>query len=989
LRSLLFGFAAGAVLLGAPASALAQTGSITGTVRDASTRRPVAQAQIVLAGTQQGALTLNNGRFLLENVPAGTHRLEVQLIGYSVTSRDVTVVAGAPTVADFDLSVRAIALDEVVVTGVGVAEQRRRLGASTATLSSTRISEAPVQTITETLTGRVVGVLPAPRGESGAAAPMRFRGQNSMTQRNDPIVYVDGIRIDTSPGVLPGVSTSRIDDINPQDIERIEVIKGAAAATLFGTEASSGVIQIFTKRGKEGPVQYSLTVDQEVSKVPLGRLPAVQTFDRANNRLVSNYPAEAIFRTGYRQAYNLSLSGGTPTIQYYASGRIMDDAGATRATGVRNMSLRTALDMNHGRRLRTSFGLNVIRNKVISPGGTFGYIGVHMLANPLGVDSVRPYGEAFASVEGAANDKHVESADVLNIDAKVTYQWTPSIASLLTVGHNQVYQQTSSSLERGAGKIVQLTGRRVIRNFDRSKLTLDFNTAGQLRLSEKIGTTLWVGGQSFFEREESVLTGVTNFPAPGLTTLGGGATISAFNEFYNKVVNAGVFTQAQLDVQNRLFITGGIRADGNSAFGEDFGLQTYPKLGVSYVVSDAGFWPGAKLGWDVLRLRAAYGTSGLQPGAFDAVRTFRPRTRLDNRPVIWAGNVGNPDLQPERSIERELGADIAVFNNRIGLEITYFWRNTEGAIMPRSLAPSLGFLEPQLVNLGQMESSGLEALANISVFRKAGFALSMTATAATLDQRVTDLGLGEGQTMFRLAGQGDRSQAHIAVGYQPGAQFGPVLDRRNPYRLTVPLEQLTMLNQIVPNTIKDAAGRDSLLFLGNPLPSFSGTFSTELSVPGNVRIRAVFVGATGFTVYNESSQIWYQSGTRPDVSQLHYELAQPSTTTERRQEIAEEFARNTAGVFGNWVFDGDYFRFQELAVNYRVPASFAERIGASSLFLGLAASNVGLWTRCECVADPGNAGDRPLNNGQRVLISTERFNAPSPRRLMLTLRGGW
>ncbi len=983
MRAFLFALAA-AGAAAVPTTLWAQTGSVNGVVTDQNSGQPIANVTVEILAAKRTTVTRVDGKFLIADIPAGPTTIRVRRIGYRAMSQDVNVPPGGSATADFALTTQMLLLDEVVVTGAGVAQEAKRLGTATAAVSAEKIAEQPVQNVTDALTGRVAGVLPQPRGESGSWAPIRLRGQKSMTQRNDPIVYVNGIRVDASSGVLPGIATSRIDDINPQDIERIEVIKGAAAATLFGTEASAGVIQIFTKRGREGAPQYTLFVEQEASQVPLGRLDSVQAFDRTNNKLVANYPAEAIFKRGYRQAYSLDVSGGTSAVQYYASARRMNEDGATRATGVQNFSLRSSIDLNHGKKLRTSLGLNVIRNQIKSPGGTFGYVGVHMLANPLAADTLRPYGEAFATVEGAANDRHREVADTRTIDGKAIYEWTPNLTSQLTLGHNQVFQTTSSILERGEGKIVNLTGRRILNSFDRSRMTIDFNTSWRARISNAIGSALWLGGQGFFETDKGVLTQVSDFPAAGLETLSGGATINNLGETFQEVINAGVFGQWQVDLQDRLFVTFGLRADGNSAFGEDFGMQTYPKVGLSYMLSEAPFWPGKSMGWDVMRLRAAYGTSGLQPGAFDAIRTYRPRTRLDNRAILWAGNVGNPNLRPERSNELELGADMSFLDGRASVELTAFWQATNGAIMPRPLPASSGFLEPQLINVGHMESNGLEVVMNLAPIRSPNLGLNFSASMATLDQKVTDLG---GLTRFRLDGQGNRSQAHIALGYAPGAQLGVVLNPANPYTTSVPIASLARVNQIIPSLLKNAAGGDSLVFLGNPMPSLTGTFTTELSFRSNLTLQALFTGASGFTLYNESSNIWFQSGTMPDVSQWDFELAQASTTTQRRQEIADAYAKKHPSVVGNWIFDGDYIRFHSLSLRYKIPPKL---FIAGRPSITVAATNLALWTKCSgCVGDPGNAGDRPLNGNQRVLIATERFNAPSPRRLSMGLRLEW
>ena len=224
----------------------AQTGTITGLVSSQSTTGPLQNVQVSIQELNVGSLSSGNGRYLLIAVPVGVHEVTVTSIGYGVQTRQVTVQAEQTTVADFELEIVALNLDEIVVTGTGAPTQRRRLGATITSVSSEELASAPITNIADALIGRLPGARGLiSGGQTGAGSQIVLRGTASISQRQDPIIYVDGIRIDNRPEDARSVTTDRLMDINPQDIDRIEIIKGAAAATLYGTEASSGVIQIF------------------------------------------------------------------------------------------------------------------------------------------------------------------------------------------------------------------------------------------------------------------------------------------------------------------------------------------------------------------------------------------------------------------------------------------------------------------------------------------------------------------------------------------------------------------------------------------------------------------------------------------------------------------------------------------------------------------------------------------------------------------------
>ena len=226
---------------------LGQVGQMAGVV--SSDNEGLAGANVILEGTPYGTAANVAGEYYIENIPAGDYTVTVTYVGYANESQEVTINAGEELQLNFSLRTSAINFEQVVVTGTGAPARRKALGQTINIISSDDLNSGSVQTVTDALQGRIPGLVGANMGGQGGAARIRLRGTVSLTQRNQPLIYIDGVRIDNSMTDNASISTSRLNDIDVNTIDRIEVIKGAAAATLFGTDAASGVIQIFTKRG--------------------------------------------------------------------------------------------------------------------------------------------------------------------------------------------------------------------------------------------------------------------------------------------------------------------------------------------------------------------------------------------------------------------------------------------------------------------------------------------------------------------------------------------------------------------------------------------------------------------------------------------------------------------------------------------------------------------------------------------------------------------
>src|SRR6266702_1960097 len=356
------GFAAGPVQ--------AQQGSVAGQVSDKSNQQPVAGAGVLVVGTSLQARTGREGRYSITNVPPGKYEVQVRFIGYATATQPVTVATGQPATLDFALTPAAVPLDAVVVSATGAEQLKRELGNNVGTIDAAKAAQeaAPVNAA-DLLNSRVPGVeVMQSGGTTGTGSRIRIRGATSLSLRNEPIIVVDGVRVDNVPnadgglGASGGQAPSRLNDLNPEDWESVEVVKGPSAAALYGTDAANGVIQIRTKQGRPGPTKWT-AFSEGASLNDHANWPAnyegkdstgafcilpfvalgicngpVATVD-SFNPLKQNGP----FRQGVRQHYGVSASGGNEITTFYVSGDFQREKGIFRSNDLKKTSLRANL----------------------------------------------------------------------------------------------------------------------------------------------------------------------------------------------------------------------------------------------------------------------------------------------------------------------------------------------------------------------------------------------------------------------------------------------------------------------------------------------------------------------------------------------------------------------------------------------------------------------------------------------------------------------
>ena len=738
-----------AVALAIPAlptsvSAQGATGTIRGTVTSSASGGPLANAQIQIVGTNIGAITNASGAFSIASVPAGTHVARARLIGYLPTDKSVVVSSGATATVSFALTVSAMSLDEVVVTGTGGSARKREVGNSIAQVKVADLPEVPTN-VSNMLSGRLAGVTVAGGvGNAGAGSAIRLRGTTSVSLSNQPLIFIDGVRTrsDEYPrnGIYTGTTQrgansygSPLNDINPDDIDRIEIVKGAAAATLYGTDAAAGVIQIFTKRGANGAARWQARFNSGVSSlrpfgtdsVPLLFMdPFLRHAGGAGMPFLDNYAA--------RFGTSIQVSGGTSdNLKYLLSTNVDNTDGVLPNDRDRKYQVRANLDFSPMKKLAVNWSSAYTNNLVNqTPAGNN--------AQGITLNAFRRDRNYFGSANPDTIRQVLQQNLASNIDRLIigmTGTYTPfnRFSSRFTVGFDRAALENRNV--RPFGFPAAPLG--VIQNQRWQNVTIstdwvnnyDFNIGQDLKVTASAGT------QYVNSVVGDVVAYSQDFSTPSDPTVASGA-IKLSDENRQRVITGGAFGTALVGLKNRYFLTVGARLDGNSAFGKDFGLQLYPKISGSWVLSEESFW---KESMGTFKLRGAYGSAGRAPGAFAAVRTYSPLA-WGTASAVRPNNLGSSDLGPERTTELEIGFDQALFSGRTTLDFTYFKAKTTNALFSVRSIPSLGFLNNSLRNVGAMQKAGVELALNHEIIKRDKFGLNAGLNISTNNSKVLTLG---------------------------------------------------------------------------------------------------------------------------------------------------------------------------------------------------------------------------------------------------------
>ncbi len=1016
-RAILSALASVALVLVLPLAAQAQTGTVRGTVTARSGGEPLANVRVSIVGTNRYVVTNANGEYELSDVRAGDAQLRVAIIGYQSQTATLAVTTGQTATMDFVLPESVFTLDAVTVNAISGREQREReLGTNTSNIALEKVEPAKVTSVADILSGRAEGViLQDVNGTSGTAQRIRIRGANSLSLNNEPQVYIDGILTDASSSISQGVGgqeSSRLNDINPNDIENIEIVKGPAAAALYGTAAANGVLLITTKRGRAGAPEWSFYAEagriDDITDYPANFL-SVQFegagnedfFDPTNGQFntaaytrcpntaaaaaacaqdrtvsfnTSTDPRTRFFETGDRQRYGLSVRGGSEAVTYFVSGELEQEQGVVNFNQRDKVTVRANLDARVTEQfdLSVSTGFSQVKNDFNNNDNSiFSPILNGILGEAYFVpESAKPTDPAFFNSRPGVNRENYgfrfNLTDlehlVINDDVdRVTLSTTANFRPLSwlsfngTGGMDLVDGHTFQTLQPDLLPIAQsfALGFRQSDRANNYVFTANGSGIASFSLTQNLVSTTTVGASFNQERSENT----TCFGAgivQGTSSCGTTSTLLAVDEDFSTIKTVGAYVSQEFAWRDRVFVSGAVRGDDNSAFGTDFGFVTYPSAQASWVIGEEDFFPQGGF-VSALRLRAAYGQSGLRPGFRDAVTLFSPVTVARDGgdvPGITVNSTGNLDLKPERSREIELGADLSLFNDRVGIDFTYFDKRSKDALISRRLPPSFGVAASRFENLGEVKNAGTELAVNITAIDGPQFGLDFYGTVTTLSNEVIELGEGVEPIIFNRG-----LQRH-----QEGHPAGSFFQREVTWDDADGNGLLTQAEVMLG---------DTAIFIGAALPTWQSTVGANLRVFDWLTFGTLFEFRGGNYQGNDSEA--FRCGFRD--SRGCRAVGDPTASLEDQAAyIADRFLGSAFG----FVEKADFGKWREFSVTLRTPRGVATRVRQlEGLSLTLAGRNLATWT-----SYPG-LDPETVEGGGNVNFSQSEFNTQPPVRYLM------
>jgi TonB-linked SusC/RagA family outer membrane protein len=991
---------------GLATSAAAQE-PIAGTVVDAATKRPLDAAVLAVEGTRVRTTTDDQGRFRLTVPPGVEVTLLITRVGYRPANARVR--AGA-TDGSITLNQAAVSLDDLVITGTPGAQQTRTLGNAVGKVHVTSVAEvsSPLD-----LSGMISGQVPGVRimragGEIGAGGTSRIRGVRSLSLAATPLVYEDGVRVnnaDNEPGVgFTGVrKPSRLNDLNPEEIQSVEIIKGPAAATLYGTEASNGVLQIITKKGRQGRPTVNLRVRQGAAWLPnpFTLFPPVYYKSRAGDIVEFNvlkndcemYGHCSWFQTGHAQSYGSELRGGSEAAQYYFSADWDRDEGAVDYNWKNKLSGRGNLTYAPNEKLSVDFSLGGIRSRAQSastqqplttaiiwacpsPGCEAGS------GTPNAIDG--PFRGYIAYLPEIYQEdvKGFEDEDRTIFSLTTKHEPLRWLTHRLTVGGDFGLTKTEQ-LFRASGRLGNIfpNGRRDVWHVRNTFTNLDYAATGTVKPVANLSLAT-SGGVQFYRKAQEIVSGRADvFAVKALETLTAGAIRISDEDFLeNKTL--GTYVQEQISWKDRLFVTGALRGDKNSAFGKQFKFQLYPKLSGSWGLTDELFLQNNPV-LSTVKLRGAWGKAGQQPDVFAALRTYGPSVGPGAAPTLTPGAIGNDSLKPEVGRELEIGLDAGLFHDRLGLEFTRFDQRTQQAIVSVPALPSLGFPGNQFKNLGVVSNKGFEVSLRARVLQAPDASLDFHLSFSTNDNKVADIG-----GLAPLIQSATFGQYHV-----PGFPLAGIFMKRVVSADIVTTGPRPVANNVmceggdlVPGTNFSRGGGAPVpcatapaVFWGQPVPSREGSLSSTVTLFRNLQVYGLVDYTGGHTLI---------SG---DIAAQHRFFLNSKAILERTDPILLGYeALGGEGLWQTGIIKAGFAKLRTLSVKYDLPRTWARSIRASTASVNLAAENVAtLW-----VAQRTVFGVRQMDPEvqQQIGGTTQGLSAynqegwPQLKRLAATLR---
>ncbi len=998
-------------------------GILIGRIVDSVSGKGLPGATVTIVGIKISTVTSDKGSFTIRNVPVGEHTVVVKILGYRTVSQHVSIVASKPANIQLRLASTPTELSGVVTTATG--EQRRiEVGNDITVIRVDSVMRnMPVSSFTDLLATRVPGLYAAPTsGAPGAPTKIRIRGVKSLNGSNDPIVIVDGVQVyavqrgtdgevgssDRSVNLVANSSfvPSPLDQIDPNSIETVEVLKGPSAVALYGSDAANGVIVVTTKRGQAGPTRWDMSASWDSQTIPgtwptnywawghffydetgamhctqPNRKPSGCIADSLVTYQILNDPATTVFGRGLAQTYRAGVSGGTSVVTYALNGSVrsvlglvkLPDAdirllqnegkiipdwqrrpqsdeqqsGSAKVVVKPNVSTTVSFTTILDRRFTATTPLDQAISKAIS---------FDLKADVLGIDG-QPLPRGSGLLPSIPDfQKRITTRSLHSTNALDLLMHLPrSVTGQVTAGVDITNRTDVASF--GKGECYAITTDCTNDGLYNTGVGSSLQTNAKVRLSMPTNFGRFaslqtsVGGDLLRVTTNDVIRTAIGLPV-GATSGNGGAIIGG-RELSGDRITAGVYVGTTVGIANRYYIPFEIRKDAGSALGSK-SSPTFPRLSLSYIVSDQpGFHqvPGLSI-LSTLRIRGAYGQAGKQPAVGAALRTYlQESTVLDgiSTTIVRLAGFGNSLLKPERSREYEGGFDADLFDTRVNLGVTWTRASTIDLLVAEQLPTSVGGGGSQQINLGDVRNTGFEASIGATILQLPSVVWRSDVNLTVQRNELVRLGANAQSVAGGGGGVGMTSVGVHRVGYPLYSAFAnPIIgyaDRNHDGRITS--------DEILLG--------DSAVFVGAPYPKFTSNFQESMTLLGRITVGATFQYQDGLT---------QQRPGLPLINRRAYNDPNASLNE-------QAYLLNGAGSSGMQTVST--LRFSALSIGVMLPQHLTRSVLRSrTVNVALQGQNLGLWTNYRG-KDPNVSSS--LSEGPR-----DGGALPTPRSWGLTVR---
>ena len=942
--------------------------SITGRVIDEENGGPLQGATVRVKGTSSGALTDANGNYRI-NLPAGGDILVASYVGK--ISQEVNI-NGRSTI-NFTLITDNVTLEEVVVTGYSNQARAKQIS-SVAIVGKENIENVALPDLNQIIQGRAPGVLSTSSwGQPGAAQTIRIRGTGSISAGRGPLYVIDGIIMNNGDFTTNTLSNDVMSNLNPNDIESVNVLKDATATALYGARAANGVIVITTRRGREGKTRISLKTQTGVTQPLLGNFEmmnaqealvyerevlAASGFEQAE--IESIRPAsladvntdwvDLAFRNGITQLYELSASGGSNRSQFYISGSYYNQEGTLIESDFERYSVLSNLTHKASDKLSFALKLNVSYTNQLNATS-----GARFSSPILGAFSNSPWTRYKDPVTGAllVGD---ESDDIINFRSFVQDNFVRSVPlnpvqnfNLRTLGNLTVGYKILKNLSLEETVSIDFVSIKERDFFDpttpdgaftnpQGSVTNDYNenitytTQTLLKGYQSFGLHNIDGVLGFeFQKSERAQFTATGFGVPspklrnlGTTTIpfntGGSGTEFSFLSYLGQI---------NYNYNNRYYFTTSYRRDGSSRFGANNRYADFYSVGGSWRISEEDFLRnfGALSN---LKLRASFGTSGnAEIGNFPSLELYSFGGSYNGFPTSGPTQIPNPDLRWEKSEILNIGLDFGFFQNRISATVEVYNKDSKDLLLNKPVSSTTGFTS-SLQNVGKLNNKGLEIQVSADPVRTTDFNWTVDFNISFNRNEVVELvdtsDIPNGSQILRVGNPIRSWYIRRWAGANPADGTPLWADGQGG----------------VTGTYDDAPRE----IVGNAEPDFFGGFTNTLSYRG-FSVSAFFYFVQGHEIFDASRFFIDSDGQR-------FGWGHPKDVAERWQQPGDISDRPEALLGGNlngnltstrYLSDGSYIRLRNLLVSYNIPNAVLQRFKLNGMRIYLQGQNI--WTQTD------------------------------------------